>query len=150
MTDPEHPQKQYGKAAFAILSMLSGIVANYFYSNNFMVSSLGLLFFIYGARLLSVTNVRSYKPTHRSVSNIRNPKTVRATSYEDLNPDAYKRPGYKAWIFAAASILAMVISYMCIYQDARTGGHEGWPVYAFAYSAIIAAAAWGYVFSKFF
>ena len=53
MTDPEHPQKQYGKAAFAILSMLSGIVANYFYSNNFMVSSLGLLFFIYGARLLS-------------------------------------------------------------------------------------------------
>ena len=149
MMNPVRPQKRYGQAAFAIILMLSGIIANVVDSNNYMVSSLGLLSFIFGARLLSVTNVRNRKPARASVSDVRNPKTVRATSYQDLNPEAYKRPGYLAWIFGVASILATVISYMCIYQDARTGGHEGWPADAFAWSAIIAAAVWGYIFSKF-
>lgn len=136
MMIPMRPQKRYGLAVFAIILMMSGIIVNVIYFGNYIVSSLGLLSFIFGAHIISVSNVRS-------------PKEVRATSHQDLNPEAYKRPGYLAWIFGVASILSILISYVYMYRDARTGGHEGWPADAFAWSAIIAAAVWGYIFSKF-
>ena len=59
-----------------------------------------------------------------------------------------KSPGLAAWLLSALAFLAVLISYWLVRIDAANGGHQGWPAYAFAGSALFAAVIWGYVFTR--
>ena len=134
MTSP--PKKRYGLFVLAVTLLLSGVVVNVIYFKDFPIRSLGLLMCVVGVLLIRVSNVRGLKGT-------------RIANGPNLNPGARKRPGRLAWVLSAASVIAIGISYIYLRKDALAGGHEVWPAYAFAGSALIAAAVWGYVVSKF-
>lgn len=130
------PKKRYGLFALAVTLLLSGVVVNIIYFNDFPRRSLGLLMCVVGALLIRISNVRSLKG-------------ARITNRPNLNPRVHKRLGRLAWVLSVASAMAIGIFYIYLRKDALAGGHEVWPAYAFAVSALIAAVVWGYVVSKF-
>ena len=129
------PAKRCGLFSLAVVLLLSGFIVNVIYFKDFPIRSLGLLMCVVGALLVKASNVRGVK-------------WARLTNGQNLNPVARKRPGALAWALSVASALGIGISYVFLRRDALAGGHEVWPAYAFAVSALIAAVIWGYVVSK--
>jgi hypothetical protein len=129
------PKKSYGLFALAIVLLISGLVVNVVYFKDFPLRSLGLLIFVGGVFLVKASNVRSLKEGRFTVS-------------QNVSPVKHKRPGALAWALSAACVIAIGLSYVCMRKDALAGGHEAWPAYAFAASAVAAAVVWGYVVAK--
>lgn len=129
------PKKNYGLFALAIVLLISGLVINVIYFKDFPLRSFGLLIFVGGLFLVKLSNVRSVKAGGFTVS-------------QTVNPAESKPPGLIAWALSVACAGAIVLSYICMRNDALAGGHEAWPAYAFAGSAVIAAMVWGYVVAK--
>lgn len=135
MMTQEAPKKRYGLFALAIILLLSGVVINVIYFKDFAIRSLGLLMCVVGILLIRVSNIRGLKG-------------MRITNGQNMNPGVRKRPGRLAWALSVVSAIAIGISYIYLREDALAGGHQVWPVYAFAVSVLIAAVVWGYVVSK--
>lgn len=129
------PKKNYGLLALAIVLLISGLVINVVYFKDFPLRSFGLLMFVGGIFLVKASNVRSLQEGRFKVS-------------QSENPVAHRRPGTVAWVLSVACAGAIALSYVCMRKDALAGGHEAWPAYAFAASAVIAAVVWGYVVAK--
>jgi hypothetical protein len=136
-TPLQDPKNRYGKFVVAVVLLLLGLVVNIRYFNNFPLRSLGLLLLVVGAFLMKTSNIHGMK-------------AVNSSSGLHLISPTRNRPGPLAWTASLSSVVALVISYIFLCQDANAGGHEAWPAYAFAGSALYGAIAWGYVVSKFF
>lgn len=59
-----------------------------------------------------------------------------------------QRPGALAWWLGAASVLALIGSFVALYVDAAFGSHWTWPLYAVVASALACAVSWGYLAAK--
>ena len=131
------PKRRYGLFWLAVVLLLSGMVVNLIYLNDFLLRSVGLLLLLVGVFLVRASNVHGLMG-------------VRVTSDSQVSSQVRKRPGPLVWVVSAASAAGLVIFYMCMLQADRAGGHEVWPVYAFGACALVAAVAWGYLVAKFF
>jgi len=130
-----NPKKNYGLFALAIVLLIAGLVINVVYFRDFPLRSFGLLIFIGGVFLVRLSNVHDIK-------------AGRFTASQTVNASGRKRPGFIAWALSFACAVAIALSYICMRNDALAGGHEAWPAYAFAASAVVAAVVWGYVVAK--
>ena len=132
----QRPKKRSVLFVVGLLLFLSGAVINFLYFNSFPIRSTGLLICLAGALLMrnSAVNANNGAPS---------------SDWTNARPTTRELPGRLAWTMSGVVTLAVAISYNCLRQDALNGGHEVWPVYAFAISALAAAISWGCIVSKF-
>jgi hypothetical protein len=129
-------KRRYGLFWPAVVLLLSGVVVNLTYFNDFVLRSLGLLMLCVGVFLIRASNVRGLMGT-------------RVTNQSYAKSQVSKRPGPLAWTVSGASAVGMVVFYIFMSQANRAGGHEVWPVYAFGGCAFVATLAFGYLVAKF-
>ena len=120
-----------------IVLLLSGVVVNFIYQNDFLLRSVGLLLLVVGVLVMRASNVRG-------LMGLRDNNDSYATSRGS------NRPGPLAWAASLASVAGLVISYILMFQDDRAGGHEVWTVYAVGICGFVAALTCSYLVTKFF
>jgi hypothetical protein len=136
------PRKRYGLFVLAILMLLGGAAALFFAwasftrrIEDFVIWLLGLLMIVASTYLVRMSNVRARPGAVAGGDQVSGQRTG-------------KRPGALLWLMGAASVVALVISYHYLYQDALGGYHEVWPVDVFAAVALISATVLAYLFSR--
>ena len=121
--------------AFAIISLLVGIVIVMIGYNNFVVRSFGLLFVMLSAQLVRISKDRGHELKYVD---------------QNLTPDVHSGPSRNAKILCLASGIAFAISFIFLYNDSANGSKQIWPVYTFAGCAVVFAVLWAYVGAKSF
>jgi hypothetical protein len=136
MTIPES-KKRYVLFLVAIVLLLSGVVVNIIYLDDFLLRSVGLVLVLVGMGLIKASNVRGLM-------------RLRATNDSFATTIERKAPGPLAWAVAITSAGGLVVFYLCMLQSDRAGGHDVWPVYAFGLCAFVATLTVGYFAARWF
>ena len=121
-------EKRYGVYALGIVALVFAGVVLVVGRGNFAIRSVGL-----AALLLSLHLVR------------------RSNVHARMAPPLYQPnpPGRVMRVIGVALIPALGLSGLLVYEDARHGGHQVWPVYLFAAIVLACAGVWGAIAATF-
>lgn len=134
---PEARGKFYALRGLALVFGLLGALAFLLRFNSYWVELLGALAILVGMSLVRRSNA--------IVRRVRGEKTA------DWSPaDESRRVGPVTWITAGASLAGCGVCYYAMRLDQLHGGHEVWPVYAFAVAAIVLALSTATAAAKLF
>jgi hypothetical protein len=130
-------RKRYGLFVLAMLLVLLGGAGIYAGSHNYPIRLLGLAAIVTSAYLARISNVHDRSDSPEASDRGNDLKTA-------------KGPGRLLWIVSLALVLLLGASFFLLHIDAVNGGHEAWPVDAFAGVVLACAIVWGYLAAKIF
>ena len=114
-------RKRGGQAFLIIGVLLLAIAPAIFASNSILCRSVGILLLIAGAPL-----VRKYPGRLNRLAPVR----------------------WRAWTLGISTTVAAVVSWALLYNDARSGYHQVWPMYPFTGVTLLCAFTWEYIGAK--
>lgn len=128
-------RQSHGLYAIAVLLFLAGATLFFLAFTDFGLRSLGIL-----ACIVSTYFVRKSGLSVRSMSV--------GVAGKQLEPGTATRPGYLTWTISLILLPVLVVSFLCLYSDARHGYQEAWPVYLFAVTAAVCSLFWSYLAAR--
>ena len=121
--------RRNGLYALAVFLLIIGGIAFFAGSNVPAIRPIAI-----GACLVSVYLIR--------LSGARGRSELRM---DEVGSSASKSPNRSLWFASAASLLAGVVAFLCLMNDAAHGYHQVWPVYFFAGVACICIVVWSHL-----
>ncbi len=121
--------RRNGLFALAVVLLIIGGIAFFIGPNVPAIRPIAI-----GARLVSVYLIRLSGARGRS-----------ALGTDVVGSSASKNPNRSLWVASAALLLAGVVAFLCLLNDAAHGYHQVWPVYFFAGVACVCIVVWSYL-----
>lgn len=121
---------RYGIYVLAVILLLASVTLWFFANNSYLIQSLGGVMLLSSAMLLN-----KYRGSKRPNSN--------GTNSANTNSRHAYRPGVFVWTVGILLLITLCIIWYITTLDARHGGKEIWPLFAFTGIGIICALYWG-------
>lgn len=103
---------------------LFGIIIGFYYLNNKMARSVGVLMCLIGAYVIRKAKIRSYGQYHEEIN-----KKISKAKNSHLRPIV--------WVLALISFVACAVFLILMCIGTKTSYHHAWIIYAFAVSGQI-------------
>ena len=123
MPKREH-NKRYGVYGLGIVAGLLGVATAYFGLDDPLIRSIGILMCLGGAYLIKIAKA----PGQMRMRRPRN---------KGLSPADGGRTGRFLWILGAVSLVASLVSFLLMNNDALHGYNGAWEIYAFIVSGTL-------------